>query len=198
MGGYIAADRTIIDCIRSYAPGFIFTTSLSPALAAGALAAIRHLKASCTERQAQQEAAARLKAKFAAAGLPLMPSATPYRAGAGRLSGQGEADQRYLARGVRALCSAHQLPDRASRYRALAVHARSAAHGGDDRRIDERRRRDPGSRRDQARGLIHAAPGPSHARSIWWRNTGESGAHRLGRQHAHCPHRRSCRGRPQG
>jgi 5-aminolevulinate synthase len=76
MGGYIAADRTIIDCIRSYAPGFIFTTSLSPVLVAGALASVRHLKASSEERRAQQEAAAMLKAKFAAAGLPAMPSAT--------------------------------------------------------------------------------------------------------------------------
>jgi 5-aminolevulinate synthase len=56
--------------------GFIFTTSLSPVLVAGALASVRHLKASCAERQAQQEAAAMLKAKFAAASLPLMPSAT--------------------------------------------------------------------------------------------------------------------------
>jgi 5-aminolevulinate synthase len=76
MGGYIAADRTIIDCIRSYAPGFIFTTSLSPVLVAGALASVRHLKASDEERRAQQESAAMLKAKFAAAGLPAMPSAT--------------------------------------------------------------------------------------------------------------------------
>src|SRR5947209_17702797 len=76
MGGYIAADQTIIDCIRSYAPGFIFTTSLSPVLVAGALASVRHLKASNAERTAQQEAAAMLKAKFAAAGLPAMPSAT--------------------------------------------------------------------------------------------------------------------------
>jgi 5-aminolevulinate synthase len=76
MGGYIAADRTIIDCIRSYAPGFIFTTSLSPVLVAGALASVRHLKGSNEERSAQQEAAAMLKAKFAAAGLPAMPSST--------------------------------------------------------------------------------------------------------------------------
>ena len=76
MGGYIAADKTIIDCIRSYAPGFIFTTSLSPVLVAGALASVRHLKASGEERRAQQEAAAMLKAKFAAAGLPAMPSVT--------------------------------------------------------------------------------------------------------------------------
>jgi 5-aminolevulinate synthase len=76
MGGYIAADQTIIDCIRSYAPGFIFTTSLSPVLVAGALASVRHLKASNEERRAQQEAATMLKAKFAAAGLPAMPSVT--------------------------------------------------------------------------------------------------------------------------
>jgi 5-aminolevulinate synthase len=76
MGGYIAADKTIIDCIRSYAPGFIFTTSLSPVLVAGALASVRHLKQSQEERRAQQEAAAMLKAKFAGAGLPVMPSET--------------------------------------------------------------------------------------------------------------------------
>jgi 5-aminolevulinate synthase len=76
MGGYISADKTIVDCIRSYAPGFIFTTSLSPVLVAGALASVRHLKASAEERQAQQAAAAMLKAKFLEAGLPLMPSVT--------------------------------------------------------------------------------------------------------------------------
>jgi 5-aminolevulinate synthase len=76
MGGYIAADKTIIDCIRSYAPGFIFTTSLSPVLVAGALASVRHLKQSNAEREAQQAAAAMLKAKFANAGLPVMPSST--------------------------------------------------------------------------------------------------------------------------
>jgi 5-aminolevulinate synthase len=76
MGGYIAADKTIIDCIRSYAPGFIFTTSLSPVLVAGALASVRHLKVSEEERRTQQESAAMLKAKFAAAGLPVMPSVT--------------------------------------------------------------------------------------------------------------------------
>jgi 5-aminolevulinate synthase len=76
MGGYIAASKTIIDCIRSYAPGFIFTTSLSPVLVAGALASVRHLKTSSAEREAQQIAAATLKKKFAAAGLPVMPSVT--------------------------------------------------------------------------------------------------------------------------
>jgi len=76
MGGYIAADTNIIDCIRSYAPGFIFTTSLSPVLVAGALASVRHLKASSEEREGQQAGAALLKAKFRDAGLPVMDSVT--------------------------------------------------------------------------------------------------------------------------
>ena len=76
MGGYIAADRMIIDVIRSYAPGFIFTTSLSPVLVAGALASVRHLKASSAEREGQQAAAAQLKAMMAEAGLPVMASTT--------------------------------------------------------------------------------------------------------------------------
>jgi 5-aminolevulinate synthase len=76
MGGYVSASRMIIDCIRSYAPGFIFTTSLSPVLVAGALASVRHLKVSSEERDAQQAAAAMLKDKFAEARLPLMPSVT--------------------------------------------------------------------------------------------------------------------------
>ncbi len=76
MGGYIAADKTIVDCIRSYAPGFIFTTSLSPVLVAGALASVRHLKQSGVERAAQQAGAAMLKSRFDGAGLPVMPSVT--------------------------------------------------------------------------------------------------------------------------
>ncbi|QEA16672.1 5-aminolevulinate synthase [Novosphingobium ginsenosidimutans] len=76
MGGYIAADSKIIDVIRSYAPGFIFTTSLSPVLVAGVLASVRHLKQSSIEREGQQAAAAFLKRSFAEAGLPVMPSTT--------------------------------------------------------------------------------------------------------------------------
>jgi len=76
MGGYITADTMIVDVIRSYAPGFIFTTSLSPVLVAGALASVRHLKASSEEREGQQAAAAMLKAMMAEAGLPVMNSTT--------------------------------------------------------------------------------------------------------------------------
>ena len=76
MGGYVAADKKIIDCIRSYAPGFIFTTSLSPALVAGVLASVRHLKESSVEREGQQAAAELLKTKMRNAGLPVMDSVT--------------------------------------------------------------------------------------------------------------------------
>ncbi|HEY0445832.1 MAG TPA: 5-aminolevulinate synthase [Allosphingosinicella sp.] len=76
MGGYIAAERNIVDVVRSYAPGFIFTTSLSPVLVAGALASVRHLKASSVEREGQQVQAAKLKQIFRAADLPVMPSTT--------------------------------------------------------------------------------------------------------------------------
>jgi 5-aminolevulinate synthase len=74
MGGYIAGGMEIVDCIRSFAPGFIFTTSLPPAIAAAVLASVRHLKESNSERMALQERAARLKSLLARAGLPVMPS----------------------------------------------------------------------------------------------------------------------------
>jgi len=74
VGGYIAGSAAMVDFVRGYAPGFIFTTSLPPVVAAGALASVRHLKTSNIERQLQQEHAAKLKAALAEAGLPVMPS----------------------------------------------------------------------------------------------------------------------------
>ena len=74
MGGYIAADTVIVDAIRSYAGGFIFTTSLPPALTAGAAASVRYLKAHNEVRIAHQERAATLKRMMVEAGLPVMPS----------------------------------------------------------------------------------------------------------------------------
>jgi 5-aminolevulinate synthase len=76
MGGYIAADAVICDAIRSHAPGFIFTTSIPPALAAGALASIRWLKTHDEVRVAHQARADSLKARFERAGLPVLPSAS--------------------------------------------------------------------------------------------------------------------------
>jgi len=74
MGGYITGSRNVIDVVRSYASGFIFTTSLSPVLAAGALASIRHLKTANHLREKHQERAARLKDLFREADLPVMES----------------------------------------------------------------------------------------------------------------------------
>jgi 5-aminolevulinate synthase len=76
MGGYIAGRRDLCDTIRSYAPGFIFTTSLPPAIAAGATASIRHLKTSNAERESHQERTRALKQRLKGAGLPVMENAS--------------------------------------------------------------------------------------------------------------------------
>ena len=76
VGGYIAGSVAVIDAVRSYAPGFIFTTALPPSVCAAATAAIRHLKTSNWERERHQERAARTKAVLAAARLPVMTSHT--------------------------------------------------------------------------------------------------------------------------
>jgi 5-aminolevulinate synthase len=76
LGGYIAGTAEMVDAVRSYAPGFIFTTALPPAICSAATAAIRHLKTSTWERERHQERAARTKAILTAAGLPVMSSDT--------------------------------------------------------------------------------------------------------------------------
>jgi 5-aminolevulinate synthase len=76
LGGYIAGSAALIDAVRSYAPGFIFTTALPPSVAAAATAAIRHLKTSQWERERHQDRAARTKAVLTAARLPVMMSPT--------------------------------------------------------------------------------------------------------------------------
>jgi 5-aminolevulinate synthase len=76
VGGYIAGSAAVIDAVRSYAPGFIFTTALPPSVCAAATAAIRHLKTSNWERERHQDRAARTKAVLAAARLPVMTSHT--------------------------------------------------------------------------------------------------------------------------
>jgi len=76
LGGYIAGTNEVIDAVRSYAPGFIFTTALPPPICAAATAAIRHLKTSQWERDRHRDRAARTKAVLAAAALPVMTSPT--------------------------------------------------------------------------------------------------------------------------
>jgi 5-aminolevulinate synthase len=76
LGGFITGSAEMVDAVRSYAPGFIFTTALPPAICAAATAAIKHLKTSHWERERHQDRAARVKAVLNAAGLPVMPSTT--------------------------------------------------------------------------------------------------------------------------
>jgi len=76
LGGYIAGSSKMVDAVRSYAPGFIFTTALPPAICSAATAAIKHLKSSKWERERHQDRAARVKAILTAAGLPVMSSDT--------------------------------------------------------------------------------------------------------------------------
>lgn len=76
FGGYIAASHSVCDAVRSYAPGFIFTTALPPAVCAAAAASIRHLKTSQWERDRHQERVARVKTILTASGLPVMHSDT--------------------------------------------------------------------------------------------------------------------------
>jgi 5-aminolevulinate synthase len=74
LGGYIAGSAAVVDYVRSFASGFIFTTALPPHIAAGALASVRHLMASDDERSRLQERAATVKRRLIQAGLPVMPS----------------------------------------------------------------------------------------------------------------------------
>ncbi|QTN20324.1 5-aminolevulinate synthase [Brevundimonas sp. AJA228-03] len=74
MGGYIAASAALCDYVRSFASGFIFTTALPPAVAAGAAASVRHLKASEMERARHQDRVARVRDRLTAAGIPHMPN----------------------------------------------------------------------------------------------------------------------------
>ena len=148
MGGYIAASKACCDAIRSYAPGFIFTTSLAPAIAAGALASIRHLKASESSARGMQERVRTLKTQLVEAGLPVMDNPShivPVMVGD---PVHCKAVTDTLLDALRDLRAADQLPDRAARHRAHAPHALAGAY----------RRADGGADRS-APGAVGALPG---------------------------------------
>ena len=140
LGGYIAGSSALIDAVRSYAPGFIFTTALPPSVCAAASAAIRHLKSSTWERERHQERTARTKAVLSAAALPVMTNPHPYRAGLCRRPGTLQTGERSLACRARHLHPADQLSDGAERHRAAAHHAEPLSR----RRFDRRARRSLG------------------------------------------------------
>ena len=123
LGGYIAGSAGMIDALRSYAPGFIFTTALPPAICAAATAAIRHLKTSEVERTRQQSRARQVRERLQAAGLPVIPSEThivPVLVGDPEKckTGNGSIDCR-----IRHLHSADQLSNCAKGDRTAAHHA---------------------------------------------------------------------------
>ena len=124
MGGYIAGNSVLIDAVRSYAPGFIFTTALPPPICAAATAAIRHLKASNWEREWHQERAARVKAVLNAAALPVMPSDThivPVLVGDPERC-KAASDLLLTRHGI--YIQPSQLSYRTARHRAAADHAK--------------------------------------------------------------------------
>ena len=147
MGGYIAGSRDLCDAIRSFASGFIFTTSLAPAIVAGALASIRHLKTSALERARHQERVRTLKRSLKAKHLPVMDNPShivPVMVGCP-----------IHCKAV----TANQLSDCVEGHRADASHAIASALGRADGELDLCTRRALGGLPSRKRHLRQAGGG---------------------------------------
>ena len=165
MGGYIAGSHDLCDAIRSFASGFIFTTSLAPAIVAGALASIRHLKTSALERTRHQERVRTLKRLLKAKRLPVMDNPShivSVMVGCPVLQG---SDGR-AAPPIRDLRTTNQLSDCVEGHRADASHAIASALGRGDGELDPCTRRALGGLPGLKRHLRQAGGGVGSSRML--------------------------------
>ena len=150
VGGYIAASAALCDFVRSFASGFIFTTALPPAVAAGARASIRHLKASDLERRRQRAMVAKLRARLDALGIPHLRNPSHIVPVMVKDPVKCKMLSDILLERPRHLRAADQLPNGGEGHRAAALHPLAAAQ--------RRRPRPPGARARRALEAVRALP----------------------------------------